>query len=276
MHLFDKADEIGGQLNLARRVPGKEEFDETLRYFNVRLEKLGVNVHLGTEVTPSSLSDNGPFDAVIVAAGVHPRTLKIPGIDHAKVVSYIDAIRNPEKIGARVALIGAGGIGFDVAELLCHDPDEKSTSVDLQAWLQEWGIEDPSEARAGLGDAVPPKAMREVFLCQRSPSKPGAGLGKTTGWIHRTTLKNRNVKMLNGVSYESIDDEGLNIEVGNEAITLAVDNVVVCAGQVPNRDLVDGLLQEGHVVHIIGGADEAGELDAKRAIAQASRLAAHV
>lgn len=276
VHLYDKADEIGGQLNLARRVPGKEEFDETLRYYRVRLEKLGVRVHLGTEVTPSNLSDDGPFDAVIVAAGVHPRTLKIPGIDHAKVVSYVDAIRNPEKIGARVALIGAGGIGFDVAELLCHDPDEKSTSLDLQAWLEEWGIEDPSEARAGLAKAKPPTPMREVFLCQRSTSKPGAGLGKTTGWIHRTTLKNRNVKMLNGVSYESIDDEGLNIEVGNEAITLAVDNVVVCAGQTPNRDLVDGLLLEGHVVHIIGGADEAGELDAKRAIAQAARLAAHV
>ena len=213
---------------------------------------------------------------MIVAAGVHPRKLSLPGIDHPMVVSYVDAILAPEKIGKRVALIGAGGIGFDVAELLVHDPAHKSTALDLPAWLAEWGIEDPNEVRAGLSTPTKQPPMREVFLCQRSVGKLGENLGKTTGWIHRTTLKHRDVKMLAGVTYDKIDDEGLHVHLGKEAVTLAVDNVVVCAGQTPNRDLVDALLQAGQIVHVVGGADEARELDAKRAIAQAARLAAHL
>lgn len=275
VHLFDKSDSIGGQLNLARKVPGKEEFDQTIRYFEVQTKKLGVKLHLGKSVDAKTLAE-GDYDAVVVAAGVHPRQLKLEGIEHESVLSYVDAIQNPEKIGKRVALIGAGGIGFDVAELLCHDPEETSTALDLEAWLEEWGIEDPSEHRAGLAEPKPPAAAREVFLCQRTAGKPGANLGKTTGWIHRTTLKHRKVKMLAGVTYERIDDEGLHIRLGDDPVTLAVDNVVVCAGQVPNRDLVDDLLQAGQIVHVIGGADEARELDAKRAIGQAARLAAHV
>ncbi|MGQ0600036.1 oxidoreductase [Aquabacterium sp.] len=274
--LFDAADDIGGQLNMARQVPGKEEFNEMLRYFRKRVELTGVKLHLQTRVNAAQLQGH---DEVIVATGVNPRDPKIPGQDHPKVLSYIDVLRHHKPVGKKVAVIGAGGIGFDVAEYLVHDGH--STTLDLAAWQAEWGVTDPALSpgglRTGKPEVTPP--ARQVVLLQRKQGKLGAGLGKTTGWIHRTTLKMKNVEMMGGVNYERIGDEGLLISYGEERkdpTWIACDNVVLCAGQVPLRALADELLATGRPVHVIGGAFEAGELDAKKAIDQAARLAARL
>ncbi len=278
--LYDAADEIGGQFNLARRIPGKEEFSETLRYFSKRIERAGVRLHLTERVSgPSLLAIR--HDAVLLATGVLPRDPKIPGQDTPGVMSYVDAILGRQPVGQRVALIGAGGIGFDVAELLVHNADHPSPSLDLATWQREWGVTDPSLTRGGVTRAAPAPAARQVTLLQRRAGKLGAGLGKTTGWIHRAALKMKNVQMVSGVHYERIGthDGALGLFVtygegrqGGEVI--ACDSIVLCAGQEPLRELQAPLEAGGLKVHLIGGAHEAGELDAKRAIDQGTRLAA--
>ena len=272
--LFDSASEIGGQFNVAKRVPGKEEFFETLRYFKRKLETTGVDVRLNTRVSVDDLVAGG-FDEIILATGITPRTPDIPGIEHAKVISYLDAILERKPVGQKVAVIGAGGIGFDVSEFITHQG--KATSLDRDEFWKEWGIDTALEARGGVAGvkAHPHPAARQVFLLQRKKSKVGDGLGKTTGWIHRTGLKNKNVQMLNSVEYVQIDDAGLHIRIaGGEQQVLPVDTVIVCAGQDPLRELQEGLESAGQRVHLVGGADVAAELDAKRAINQGSRLAA--
>ena len=283
--LFDADDRIGGQLNMAKVVPGKEEFAEMLRYFSRRLEVTGVDVRLGTRVGADDLAGRGDerdgryggYDKVIIATGVRARQLAIPGIDHPKVLSYIDVLRHQRPVGPRVAIIGAGGIGFDVAEFLVQSTP--SPTVDLDEWLAEWGIGDPSVARGGV-DGIASRVsapLRAVTLLQRKSGKPGAGLGKTTGWIHRATLKMKDVKMLGGVNYERIDDRGLLISNGERRENptwLDVDSIVICAGQESNNELSSALTLAGVATHVIGGADKAVELDAKRAIDQACRLAA--
>ena len=274
--LFDAASEIGGQLNMAKQVPGKEEFHETLRYFTRRLDQTGVHLRLNTRVDAHALAAGG-YDEVIVATGVLPRTPAIPGLDHPKVLGYIDVLRHKKPVGRRVAIIGAGGIGFDVAEFLVHEGP--STALDLAAWRVEWGVADPEAARGGVQGVKPqphPPA-REVTLLQRTAGKLGAKLGKTTGWIHRAALKMKNVQMIGGVNYERIGDPGLLISHGEkreDPTWLEVDHVVLCAGQEPLRELMSPLQAAGVKAHLVGGAFEAGELDAKRAIAQAARLAA--
>ncbi|OYD51709.1 NADPH-dependent 2,4-dienoyl-CoA reductase [Acidovorax kalamii] len=277
VHLFDAAPAIGGQLNMAKVIPGKEEFHEMLRYLGTRVEDTGVKLHLNRKVAAADLAG---FDEVIVATGVEPRDPKIPGQDHPKVLSYIDVLRHGKPVGERVAIIGAGGIGFDVAEFLTHG-DHPSTTLDLPAWKAEWGITDPAEARGGLaasGPRVTPPA-RQVTLLQRKKGKLGNGLGKTTGWIHRTVLKMKAVEMVGGVNYERIADEGLLVSYGEkreDPTWIPCDTVVLCAGQVPLRSLAQDLEAQGRKPHLIGGALEAGELDAKRAIDQAARLAARL
>ena len=274
--LFDSASEIGGQFNVAKRVPGKEEFFETLRYFGRKLQTTGVDVRLDTRVAVADLLGAG-YDEVLLATGIAPRTPSIPGIDHPMVLSYLDVILQRKPVGPRVAVIGAGGIGFDVSEFLVHQG--VATSLDRAAFWKEWGIDVTLKARGGVAGIVPhPHApARQVYLLQRKATKVGDGLGKTTGWIHRTGLKNKQVQMLNSVEYLRIDDAGLHIRIGEgEERLLAVDNIVICAGQDPLRELYDGLTAAGQVVHLIGGADVAAELDAKRAIDQGSRLAAQL
>ncbi|KPW92101.1 MULTISPECIES: NADPH-dependent 2,4-dienoyl-CoA reductase [Pseudomonas syringae group] len=273
--LFDSASEIGGQFNIAKRVPGKEEFSETLRYFRNKVEETGVQLRLGTRIKADDLLGAG-FDEVILATGIAPRTPAIPGIDHPRVLSYLDVILQRKPVGRSVAVIGAGGIGFDVSEFLVHQG--VATSLDREAFWKEWGIDTMLEARGGVAGIKPDvhAPARQVYLLQRKSSKVGDGLGKTTGWIHRTGLKNKQVQMLNSVQYLKIDDAGLHIRIGEdgEEKLLAVDNIVICAGQDPLRELYDDLVSAGQSVHLIGGADVAAELDAKRAIDQGSRLAA--
>jgi len=269
--LFDAADDIGGQLDVARRVPGKEEFEETLRYFRHRLAETGVDVKLGARVEADDLTG---YDEVAIATGVTPRIPELPGVDHPSVVGYLDVLRGVAPVGERVAILGAGGIGFDVAAFVTDPGDD--ASLDIAAFQRTWGIDGDLAARGGL---VPPShraAPREVTLLQRKASKVGAGLGKTTGWIHRAELAQRGVTMLPGVGYERIDDDGLHITVDGRAQVLAVDTVVLCTGQEPNRGLHDELSARGVSVHLIGGADVAAELDAKRAIDQGTRLASVV
>ena len=268
--LFDAATEIGGQFNMAKTIPGKEEFHETIRYFNRQIELKGVNLKLNTPVDVEMLT-TGDFDEIILATGVHPRRIALDGIDHPKALSYIDVLRGGAEVGERVAIIGAGGIGFDVAEFLCHSGP--STALDRDAFMKEWGVDTRFEIRGGLTEAEPAKSARTITLCQRKPGKLGAGLGKTTGWIHRSTLKQLGVQMLGGCSYTRIDDQGLHLTVNGEAQVLEVDHVVICAGQVPARELADALEAQGRTFHLIGGADVAAELDAKRAIQQGTRLA---
>ena len=272
--LFDAAGEIGGQFNVAKRVPGKEEFHETLRYFKKKVESTGVDLHLNTRVSVDDLA-KGSFDEIILATGIVPRTPAIPGIEHPKVIGYLDAILGRKPIGQTVAVIGAGGIGFDVSELITHRGE--STSLSREAFWKEWGIDLALEARGGIAGIKPRPhaAARKVYLLQRKTTKVGDGLGKTTGWIHRAGLKSKQVEMLNSVDYLQVDDEGLHIRIADwEPQVLPVDTVIVCAGQDSLRDLHDGLVAAGQSVHLIGGADVASELDAKRAINQGSRLAA--
>ncbi|MEV0600106.1 NADPH-dependent 2,4-dienoyl-CoA reductase [Streptomyces sp. NPDC050315] len=271
--LFDAAAEIGGQLNVARRIPGKEEFNETLRYFRTRLEELKVDVRLGTAVTAEDLGAGG-YDEIVIAAGVTPRTPDIPGIDHPSVVSYLDVLTGRVEAGRTVAVIGAGGIGFDVAEFLTDGGEQ--ASLDPAAFFAQWGVDTSYGDRGGLKAPVRAPAARAVHLLQRKTGKVGAGLGKTTGWIHRTELRHRGVTMTPGATYERIDDEGLHVTVDGEKSVLAADTIVLCAGQEPRRELYDALVAAGHTAHVIGGADVAAELDAKRAILQGTRLAADI
>ncbi|WP_030990744.1 NADPH-dependent 2,4-dienoyl-CoA reductase [Streptomyces sp. NRRL S-1813] len=267
--LFDAADEVGGQLNIAKRVPGKEEFEETLRYFRTQLARQGVEVRLNTPVTAGDL---GAYDEIVVATGVSPRTPEIEGIDHPSVVSYLDVLRDGAPVGERVAILGAGGIGFDVAEFLTDAGD--AASQDPETYFRSWGVDTTYAERGGLRAPERPKAPRQVHLLQRKTSKVGAGLGKTTGWIHRAELRHRGVTTVAGATYDRIDDEGLHVTVDGAAGTLPVDTVVLCTGQEPRRDLYEELRAEGRAVHLIGGADVAAELDAKRAIKQGTELAA--
>jgi len=269
--LYDKSSTLGGQLNMARQVPGKEEFNETIRYFSKQLELHGVELKLSTPVKSEQLAAAG-FDEIVIATGVNPRTPAITGVDHQKVVSYIDVLRDKVAIGKKVAIIGAGGIGFDVAEFLAESGE--SLTLNLHQWLRHWGIDEAIEHRGGLASEVEQQAsFREIFLIQRKASKPGKGLGKTTGWIHRTELKHKQVKMMSSVEYLKIDDDGLHLNHAGEIEVLDVDNVVLCAGQLSNTKLFDELQQNGINAHLIGGADVAAELDAKRAIGQGYRLA---
>ncbi|MBB1059697.1 NADPH-dependent 2,4-dienoyl-CoA reductase [Marilutibacter spongiae] len=267
--LFDAHDEIGGQFNLAKRIPGKEEFHETLRYFARRIEQTGVELRLRTRADADALSG---FDAVVLATGIKPREVDFPGADDPRVVSYLDVLTGRVVPGRRVAIIGAGGIGFDVAEYLVQEGG--SPSLNAKAWRAEWGVDLAyGDNRGGLVAPRPEPPAREVWLLQRSPGKPGRRLGKTTGWIHRATLKSRQVRMLGGVEYLGVDDAGLRVRIEGVEQVLPVDHVVVCAGQEPFKPLADAL-PASIEVHVIGGADVAAELDAKRAIAQGSRLAA--
>ncbi|MEV7042808.1 NADPH-dependent 2,4-dienoyl-CoA reductase [Amycolatopsis sp. NPDC051061] len=268
VELFEADDEVGGQFGIARKIPGKEEFAETIRYYRRRVEVTGVKLHLGTRVTAEDLTG---FDEVVLATGVAPRVPSLPGIDHPKVLSYVDVVRHGKPVGERVAVIGAGGIGVDVSEFLTHTD---SPALDLDAWMAEWGVTDPEQAAGGLGKPKPAQSPRQVFLLQRKKSGIGSGLGKTSGWVHRAALKAKRVEQLTGVTYERIDDAGLHLTVDGAPRLLEVDTVVVCAGQEPVRDLADGLRAAGLPVHLIGGADVAAELDAKRAIDQGTRLAA--
>ncbi|MET7578253.1 MULTISPECIES: NADPH-dependent 2,4-dienoyl-CoA reductase [Streptomyces] len=267
--LFDTADEIGGQLNVARRVPGKEEFNETLRYFRTRLAELDVELRLSTRADAGTLDG---FDEIVLATGVEPRTPAIPGTDHPNVVSYLDVLRDGAPVGDRVAIVGAGGIGFDVAEFLTDGGD--AASLDAETFFRQWGVDTSYAERGGLRAPERPRTPRTVHLVQRKTTKVGAGLGKTTGWIHRTELRHRGVEMIAGASYDLIDDEGLHLTVDGERRVLPVDTVVLCAGQEPRRELYEELRAAGGPVHLIGGADVAAELDAKRAIRQGTELAA--
>ena len=282
VHLFESASEIGGQFNLAKRIPGKEEFHETLRYFARRIERTGVALHLNTRAGADRLIADG-FDEVWLATGVAPRDPRIPGQDTAGVISYLDAILQRQPVGPRVAIVGAGGIGFDVAEFLVHDAAHPSPALDLAAWMQEWGVADPGAVRGGVVRAAPFAPARAVTLLQRKAGKLGAGLGKTTGWIHRSALKMKKVEMLAGVNYERVGAHegalGLFVSFGKErrdGAVIACDTIVLCAGQEPLRELQAPLAAAGVKLQLIGGAFEAGELDAKRAIDQGTRLAAAI
>lgn len=268
--LFDAASDIGGQFNIAKHIPGKEEFHETLRYYRRMLEITGVTLHLNHYAGPAELAG---FDEVILACGIAPRLPLIEGITHPSVLSYLDVLRDKAQVGKRVAIIGCGGIGFDTAMYLSQ-PDI-ATSQNIAEFCVEWGIDTSLQQPGGLRPEgkYMPQSPRQIVMLQRKTSKPGAGLGKTTGWIHRATLLARGVKMVPGVSYQRIDDNGLHVLIDGEAQVLAVDNIVICAGQEPRRELADALQQTGKMVHLIGGCDVALELDARRAIEQGTRLA---
>ena len=272
--LFDKADEIGGQLNMAKQVPGKEEFWGLVDWYRAMVADAGITLELGREVGAEDLAG---FDEVVIATGVTPRDPGIPGQDRGNVLSYIDVLRGKAEVGKRVAVIGAGGIGFDVSEYLLHEGT--SPTEDLPLWMKEWGVTDPAEHRSGLAPEGPqPEApARQVTLLQRKAQAHGKGLGKTTGWIHRAALKMKDVNFVGGVNYEKIDDEGLHVSFGEareNPTVIAADTIVLCAGQLSERSLADALEANGTKAHVIGGADVAAELDAKRAIDQGTRLAA--
>lgn len=276
--LFDSDDRIGGQFNMAARIPGKEEFWETIRYFKKRIEKTGVKLVLNRRVQPGELEKEG-FDEIVVATGVLPRTPVIEGVKHPKVLSYVEVLRGGAKVGHRVAIIGAGGIGFDVAEFLVHgERDDFTQQQPLQEWLHEWGVDFNSAEPGGLEkpDVTPP--AREIYLLQRKPTSLGKDLGKTSGWVHRAVLQKKGVKMLKGCSYEKIDDQGLHITQGDESVLLEVDTVVLCAGQESLKALYEQGNADGKANnwHLIGGAELAAELDAKRAIRQGAELAARL
>jgi 2,4-dienoyl-CoA reductase (NADPH2) len=270
--IFDSASELGGQFNIAKQIPGKEEFSETLRYYTRQMELHSVTVKLNTRVDANTLN-NSEFDEVIIATGIAPRTPPIEGIEHNKVLSYVDVIVNKKPVGKKVAIVGAGGIGFDVSEYLSHAGE--STSQNIPAFMKEWGIDMTFGSRAGIEGMTPSPAAspREIYLLQRKSSRVGKGLGKTSGWAHRAGLLSKGVSMLAGVEYLKIDDDGLHIKVNDIVQILDVDNVIICAGQEPLRELVDGLTKPHH---LIGGASVATELDAKRAIKQGTQLAAEL
>ena len=267
VELFEAGEDIGGQFALALRIPGKEEFAETIRYYRGELERRGVRVHLRTR---AGVDDLAGYDEVVLATGVSPRVPEIEGIDHPMVLTYPEAVLGTREVGQRVAVIGAGGIGVDVTELLTT---VESPTLDLKEWQDEWGVDPFSPGRGGLKEPHPSPSPRTVYLVQRKESKIGAGLGKTTGWVHRAAIRAKGVHQVTGATYERIDDDGLHITVDGRPRTLAVDNVVVCTGQESVRDLVEPLRAKGVVVHVIGGADVAAELDAKRAIRQGTELA---
>ncbi|MEV0410565.1 NADPH-dependent 2,4-dienoyl-CoA reductase [Streptomyces sp. NPDC050448] len=267
--LFEASGHIGGQLDIARRIPGKEEFEETIRYFGTQLEERGVEVRLNTRADVETLQG---YDEVVVATGVTPRTPDIEGVDHANVVSYLDVLRGGAPVGERVAVVGAGGIGFDVAEFLTDSGE--GASQDPETYFRHWGVDTSYAGPGGLTAPERPAPPRRVHLLQRKTTKVGAGLGTTTGWIHRAELKHRGVVSVAGATYDRIDDEGLHITVGEEQRLVPADTVVLCTGQEPRRDLYEALLAAGGRPHLIGGADVAAELDAKRAIRQGTELAA--
>ena len=282
--LFEAGERLGGQFLMAMQIPGKEEFAETLRYFRVMLEKYGVAIKLSHRVDAAALIAGG-FDAVLLATGVLPRQIKMAGIDHPKVLSYLDVLRDHKPVGQRVAIIGAGGIGFDVAEYLAHEehneaiaqgqpPDAKPSEEAIQSYLETWGVDRLHTQAGGLKPIQKSPSARTIYLCQRSTGKLGAGLGKTTGWIHRTSLKEKDIQMLDSCVYERIDDKGLHLTTRGKARLLEVDQVIICAGQEPRRELYAALQEAKREVHLIGGADVAAELDAKRAIQQAVQIAA--
>jgi 2,4-dienoyl-CoA reductase (NADPH2) len=273
--LFEASDRIGGQFNMAKVIPGKEEFHETLRYYRRELELTKVQVHLGRQADAATLT-NGEFDEIVLASGVLPRVPRIAGLDHPKVLSYIDVLLHARQVGRSVAIVGAGGIGFDVAEFLSHDPSHVPSSLDIPAFMKEWGIDMELASRGGLASQpdLAREMPRQIWLLQRKPTPPGRDLGKTTGWVHRLALKRRGVRMMAGVAYERIDDRGLAISVSGETQLLSVDHVVICAGQEPRRELVAGIEAAGFQAHLIGGSKLATELDARRAIDDGSRLAA--
>lgn len=277
VELFDKISEIGGQFNIAKQIPGKEEFYETLRYFNKQLALHNIPVHLNNEQTAESLLEAG-FDEVVLATGIKPRRLDIEGFDHPKVLSYLQVLRDKVSVGKKVAIIGAGGIGFDVASYLAesHAETGESLTTNRDAWLENWGVDKTYQHSGALNnDKLSEKVetSRQITLLQRKTSKVGKGLGKTSGWVHRANLVKHGVNMVPGVTYKSISDAGLLIEVNGQEQLLDVDNVIICAGQESNRDLQQALEQGGAKVHLIGGANVAAELDAKRAIRQAAELA---
>ena len=276
--LFDSDDRIGGQFNMAARIPGKEEFWETIRYFKKRIEKTGVKLVLNRRVQPGELEKEG-FDEIVIATGVLPRTPSIDGVKHPKVLSYVEVLRGGAKVGNRVAIIGAGGIGFDVAEFLVHgERDDFTRQQPLQEWLQEWGVDFNSAEPGGLEKPEVTPPAREIYLLQRKPTSLGKDLGKTSGWVHRAVLQKKGVKMLKGCSYEKIDDQGLHITQGDEPVLLEVDTVVLCAGQESLKALFEQGSADGKANnwHLIGGAELAAELDAKRAIRQGAELAARL
>ncbi|MGH8791461.1 MAG: FAD-dependent oxidoreductase [Stackebrandtia sp.] len=269
VRLYEASEEIGGQFNLAKRVPGKEEFAETIRYFRSRLDDLGVQLRLGATATAADVAG---CDDVVVATGVLPRVPALDGIDHASVMSYVEALRGERAVGERVALVGAGGIGFDVAEFLTHTAAAPREA--LAAWRAEWGVSDDPQARGSLREKVALDPPRQVYLLQRKKSRVGAGLARTSGWVHRASLKRRGVEMIGGVEYRRVDDEGLHVTVDGKPRLLEVDHVVICAGQEPRRELHAELAAAGVRTHLVGGADVAAELDAKRAIDQGTRVGA--
>lgn len=274
VHIFDQSSEIGGQFNYAKQIPGKEEFYETLRYFKKQLTKYEVALNLNSKQTAEQLLQ-GNFDEIVIATGIAPRALTIEGINHSKVKTYLDVLKHKVPIGNKVAIIGAGGIGFDVASFLA---ETTSLTLDKKAWLEEWGIDEQYQAAGALSqNMVHKKSSRQIYLLQRKATKVGAGLGKTSGWVHRTSLKNKGVHMLNNVNYKRISDEGFEIEINNQKQLLDVDDIIICAGQESERSLYDELVEnsnnEQHI-HLIGGAAHASELDAKRAIRQGAELAA--
>lgn len=270
VELFDKADEIGGQFNYAKQIPGKEEFYETLRYYSERIKDTGVTLKLGQEQSADGLAA-ADYDDVVLATGVVPRQVDIPGIELPHVLGYLDVLRDHKPVGEKVAVIGAGGIGFDVSEYLTTD---KSLTTDEAEWSERWGIDKDYQQRGGLKPQQAESSPRQVWLLQRKDTKVGKGLGKTSGWVHRTELRSKSVNMWNSVKYHRITEQGIEIERDGQRQLLEVDNVVICAGQVPLRQLQQQLIDSGQSVHLIGGADVAAELDAKRAIRQGTELAA--
>jgi 2,4-dienoyl-CoA reductase (NADPH2) len=267
--LFEAGQELGGQLNMARQVPGKNEFNEMLRYFRVSLQRAGSVVRLNTRITPAELAE-GHFDEIVIATGVSPRTPEIPGINHPKVLSYVDVLTKRVQVGQRVAIIGAGGIGFDVAEFLVGDAQE---SLSTTAFMSAWGVDTSIKSPGGLAPAASHPPRRTIHMFQRKSESLGKNLGKSTGWILKAKLRKAGVAMTGGATYDAIDDVGLHYTVNGERRVAEVDHVILCAGQNSNRELYDALQQRGVTTHLIGGADVATELDALRAIDQATRLA---
>jgi len=273
VHLFEADKEIGGQFNMAKQIPGKEEFYETIRYYKKQIELQKVQLFLNQRVDAPYLKAQN-FDEIIIASGVKPRQVSIEGINHPMVLNYVDVLKNKKEVGNKVAIIGAGGIGFDVAEYLAHEGE--SLSLNIPGFMKEWGVDMEYKNRGAVAQAEPIPSVREIYILQRSKGKHGKSLGKTTGWIHRSSLKMKKVKMINSVKYQRIDDEGLHFLKDKKQELLPVDNVIICAGQEPSRKLIAPLQEAGLSVHIIGGADEAKELDAKRAISQGAYLAAKI